>query len=132
VSLETARQGIVDALLQIPGLEVYGWPQQNANLPMVHVLCDEIDADFVMNDSAGRYRFIVRVFASRADQEQANTVLDPLVAPTGDTIRGIVNEDPTLNATVDSARVVTIRPDRVFDIGGSQLLGAEVELDVIG
>ena len=54
MSLATARAAVAEALRTIPDLNAYEFPQQNANLPMAHVLLDTIDPDFVMDDDRGR------------------------------------------------------------------------------
>ena len=132
MSVATARAAIVEALKAIPDLEVYGWPQQNANLPMAHVLLDTLDPDFVIDDDTQRMRFLVRLMVGTADLEEATAALDPFLAPAGVSVRGIVNDDPTLGGLVDSCRVVEVQSDRIFQVGGLSLVGAEFTLDVVG
>lgn len=133
MSLATARAAIADTLRRIDGLEVYEFPEQSANLPMAHVLLDSIDPDFVLDNDRGRYQFVVRLFVGRSDQAETIGLMDPFLAPSGyDSVRGVLNEDPTLDDAIDSVRVTEVRNQTSYDVGGQPLLGVEFVLDVVG
>ena len=132
MSVATARAAIVDTLKAIPDLEVYGWPAQNANLPMAHVLLDSLDPDYVLDSDTGRYTFVVRIFVGRSDQEGSTALLDPFLAASGTTVRGLINDDPTLFGQVDSCRLMAVENFGAYDVAGAQHLGVEFRLDVIG
>lgn len=134
MSVATARAALINQLKLIPDLgnNVYGFPQQNVNVPMVHVLLDTIDPDVIMTDDRGRFSFIVRVFVGNADLEDSTDLLDPFLAPSGSTVRGIINDDPTLDGAVDTARVMEIRNFGTYGVGGVNLLGAEFVVDIVG
>jgi len=91
-----------------------------------------IDPDIVYADDRGRYVFIVRVFVGNADLEDSTGLLDPFLAPSGSTVRGIITDDPTLDGAVDTARVTDIRNFGTYGVGGLNLLGAEFVVDIVG
>lgn len=134
MSLADAQAGIIWALESIPGLRAYDFPFAGAQPPFAHVFAyDTVDFDQVYDDDTGRFELIVTLCVGASDERTAVQKLYGYLAASGDdSIRGVINADPTLDGRVDSCRLVQARNGGDYLVGGKTYLGTQLVFDVIG
>jgi hypothetical protein len=87
------------------------------------------DQDF--ND-AMTVNYGVLVMLTRADDQHGQERLDEFLGQGNDSIYHVIDTDPTLGGSCDSARVVSWNNPGTFTIGGIEYLGVEVNIEVLG
>jgi hypothetical protein len=74
-----------------------------------------------------------RILVARMDDKQALRKLRAFMGGQGATsIVDALELDRTLNGTVDDSRCVSMRGNRLFDVGATKYYGVELDLFVIG
>ena len=74
-----------------------------------------------------------RILVARYDDKQALRKLRSFMAGSGAaSVIDALELDRTLGGTVDDSRCVSMRGNRLFDVGGTKYYGVEIDLFVIG
>jgi len=108
MNIGAIRSAFVDVLSQLDGLNVYEFIPDNPVVPAVVVSPDTISFDSDFDDSASG-TFVLTILTPSVNTENGQSILDDFLATTGQTIRAKIADNNTLNGTVDSVRVTSMR-----------------------
>lgn len=131
MSVASVRTALATALRTISGLRVNEYITDEIVPP--HAMFDySIEPHLVFARGADVYRFNIKVFANRGSDVASQKFLDLLRDPTtsGGLIRTI-EEDATLAAAVDYARVSSVGEIQIANVGGAEYLMIEVQVEVV-
>ncbi len=108
MNIGAIRTAFIDVLSSIDGLNLYEFIPDNPIPPALVVAPDTIsfDNDF---DDAATGTFVLTILTPSVNTENGQQILDDLLATTGQTIRAKIAANNTLNGTVDSVRVTSMR-----------------------
>lgn len=140
-NLTQLRAGIAERLDRITDLEVHDTLVGNVNPPAVMVggLAGDglLEYDYTMGRGRDRWELTFWLYVAYADQDIAQTAMDPYLAHSGSlSIKATVEDTVTdpgdiLNSQTDTVRLLTARDYGEYEVGGSSLLGVEFRLEVI-
>ena len=131
MNLASVRAGISDTLQNVNNLRIYEWIPSTIQPPaaVVSLGTGQYDADF---NEGMVVNYGVLVMLTRADDQLGQQRLDDLVGQGSDSVYYVVDANPTLNGSCDSARVTSWNNPGTFSIGGIEYLGVEVNIEVLG
>jgi hypothetical protein len=130
-TLSLIRTGIGDALRSITGLRVAEHLPEQINPPLAVIQLDRVDYHQAMVGGLRRFDFVVILVVGRMGERAAQDHLDRLIDYDGpDSIREMMEIDPTLGGTVWAAKVTAARAVRPINIGDSNYLAVEFEIEV--
>lgn len=131
MSIASVRTAMATALRTISGLRVSEYLVDEIVVP--HAMFDfAVEPHMVFARGADVYRFSVKVFASRSSDQPSQKYLDLLRDPT--TSGGLIQTletDATLAAAVDYARVTSISPVQIAQVGLTEYLMIEAQVEVV-
>lgn len=126
----------------IPGINAFS--EVPDSLPTIGFYVGEIDVDLNITmrgrrTSGGPRRgsdqanITCRILVARYDDKQALRKLREFMAGHGpESVVDALEADRTLNGTVDDSKMVSLRGNRMFDVGTTKYYGVELDLFVIG
>lgn len=131
MNLASVRAGISDVLQNVNNLRIYEWIPSQLSPPaaVVSLGTGQYDADF--NDGMV-VNYGVLVMLTRADDQHGQERLDEFLGQGSDSVYYVVDANPTLNGSCNSARVISWNNPGTFSIGGIEYLGVEVNIEVLG
>lgn len=131
MNLASVRAGISDVLQNVNNLRIYEYIPSQLSPPaaVVALGAGQYDADF--NDGMV-VNYGVLVMLTRADDQHGQERLDEFLGQGNDSVYHVVDANPTLNGSCDSARVTSFNNPGTFSIGGIEYLGVEVNIEVLG
>jgi len=131
MNLASVRAGISDTIQNVNNLRIYEWIPSTIQPPaaVVSLGTGQYDADF---NEGMVVNYGVLVMLTRADDQLGQQRLDDLVGQGSDSVYYVVDANPTLNGSCDSARVTSWNNPGTFSIGGIEYLGVEVNIEVLG
>jgi len=131
MNLASVRAGISDTLQNVNNLRIYEWIPSTIQPPaaVVSLGTGQYDADF---NEGMVVNYGVLVMLTRADDQLGQQRLDDFLGQGTDSVYYVVDANPTLNGSCDSARVTSWNNPGTFSIGGIEYLGVEVNIEVLG
>ena len=131
MNLASVRAGISDTLQNVNNLRIYEWIPSTIQPPaaVVSLGTGQYDADF---NEGMVVNYGVLVMLTRADDQLGQQRLDDFLGQGSDSVYYVVDANPTLNGSCDSARVTSWNNPGTFSIGGIEYLGVEVNIEVLG
>jgi len=131
MNLASVRAGISDVLQNVNNLRIYEWIPSTIQPPaaVVSLGTGQYDADF---NEGMVVNYGVLVMLTRADDQLGQQRLDDFLGQGTDSVYYVVDANPTLNGSCDSARVTSWNNPGTFSIGGIEYLGVEVNIEVLG
>jgi len=131
MNLASVRAGIKTALQGVSDLRIYEWIPSQLSPPaaVVSLGTGQYDADF--NDGMS-VNYGVLVMLTRADDQHGQERLDAFLGQGVNSVFYVIDANPTLSASCDSARVTSWNNPGTFTIGGIEYLGVEVNIEVLG
>lgn len=126
----------------VPGINAFS--EVPDSLPTIGFYVGEIDVELniVMRGKrtpggprrgSDQANITCRILVARYDEKQALRKLRTFMAGHGaSSVIDALELDRTLNGTVDDSRCVSMRGNRLFDVGNSKYYGVELDLFVIG
>ena len=131
MNLASVRAGISDTLQNVNNLRIYEWIPSTIQPPaaVVSLGTGQYDADFNEGMSVN---YGVLVMLTRADDQLGQQRLDDFLGQGTDSVYYVIDANPTLNGSCDSARVTSWNNPGTFSIGGIEYLGVEVNIEVLG
>lgn len=131
MNLASVRAGISDTLQNVNNLRIYEWIPSTIQPPaaVVSLGTGQYDADF---NEGMVVNYGVLVMLTRADDQLGQQRLDDFLGQGTDSVYHVVDANPTLNGSCDSARVTSWNNPGTFSIGGIEYLGVEVNIEVLG
>jgi len=131
MNLASVRAGISDVLQNVNNLRIYEWIPSTIQPPaaVVSLGTGQYDADF---NEGMVVNYGVLVMLTRADDQLGQQRLDDFLGQGNDSVYHVVDANPTLNGSCDSARVTSWNNPGTFSIGGIEYLGVEVNIEVLG
>lgn len=131
MNLASVRAGISDTLQNVNNLRIYEWIPSTIQPPaaVVSLGTGQYDADF---NEGMIVNYGVLVMLTRADDQLGQQRLDDFLGQGTDSVYHVVDANPTLNGSCDSARVTSWNNPGTFSIGGIEYLGVEVNIEVLG
>lgn len=125
------RKGLKDRLATIDGLRTYATMPAAPQTPAVAVIPrSREDLSF---DGDCRYRFVIWVYVNPSDLTRAQTQIDEYLSSDGShSIEVAIEDDPTLGGVAQNTTVTGWSEyARLVDIAGGQLLGAQIDVEVV-
>jgi len=131
MNLASVRAGISDTLQNVNNLRIYEWIPSTIQPPaaVVSLGTGQYDADF---NEGMVVNYGVLVMLTRADDQLGQQRLDEFLGQGTDSVYYVIDANPTLNGSCDSARVTSWNNPGTFSIGGIEYLGVEVNIEVLG
>jgi len=131
MNLASVRAGISDVLQNVNNLRIYEWIPSTIQPPaaVVSLGTGQYDADF---NEGMVVNYGVLVMLTRADDQLGQQRLDDFLGQGTDSVYHVIDANPTLNGSCDSARVTSWNNPGTFSIGGIEYLGVEVTIEVLG
>jgi len=131
MNLASVRAGISDTLQNVNNLRIYEWIPSTIQPPaaVVSLGTGQYDADF---NEGMVVNYGVLVMLTRADDQLGQQRLDDFLGQGTDSVYYVIDANPTLSGSCDSARVTSWNNPGTFTIGGIEYLGVEVNLEVLG
>ena len=126
----------------VPGINAFS--EVPDDLPTIGFYVGEIDVDLNITMRGKRTpggprrgsdqaNITCRILVARFDDKQALRKLRTFMAGHGPTsVIDALELDRTLNGTVDDSRCVSMRGNRLFEVGVTKYYGVEIDLFVIG
>ncbi|MEU0808649.1 hypothetical protein [Streptomyces sp. NPDC005970] len=116
-----------------------GFIPDGVNVPCFFIADYTIEYDKVMNRALDTITFTGRVLVSRADDMSGQSLLDGMMSGAGpsslknaiEAARGPAG-NPALGGYAHDLRVTRVQGLRLYEHAGTQYLGAELSIDVIG
>lgn len=108
----------------------YNYPIPSAQPPFVTCTPATWTPHESMGGPNGRVPVVVRVVVSRADVHTAADSLYKLMDT--EALISTLEADPTLGSKCDSVMVTEVSEPQIYTFGGVDLIGFELNLDVIG
>ncbi|MGY0060860.1 hypothetical protein ACWY4P_30670 [Streptomyces sp. LZ34] len=116
-----------------------GFIPDGVNVPCFFIADYTIEYDKVMNRALDTIAFTGRVLVSRADDMSGQSLLDGMLSGAGpsslksaiEAARGPAG-NPALGGYAHDLRVTRVQGLRLYEHAGTQYLGAELSIDVIG
>lgn len=128
--LSEVRDAIAGALGAIPGLNPVRYIGQ-VHPPAAVVEFDRVEYHDSMDPTAPVWFFTITALVSNADLIAAQTALDHYLSPDGGgSIRGALEEDPSLGGAVGDVIVRGAEAYQPYDVGGETYLGVRFALEV--
>lgn len=133
MSLASIRSALADAIALAIGDEfnVYGYESANPTWPAVIVsFPDNYEPNSALRGEV-EYQLPVRVEIPVTDDESADALLCDVIEPTGTrSLLAVLDADPTLGGTVDSAAPMDVTQFGYRDVGEIRLLTATVMVSI--
>lgn len=131
MSIASVRTALATALRTISDLKVSEYITDELTPP--HAMFDyAIEPHMVFARGADVYRFNVKVFANRSSDTASQKYLDLLRDPsTAGGLIQTIEEDATLDAAVDYARVTSVGEIQIANVGGAEYLMIEAQVEVV-
>jgi len=131
MNLASVRAGISDTIQNVNNLRIYEWIPSTIQPPaaVVSLGTGQYDADF---NEGMVVNYGVLVMLTRADDQLGQQRLDEFLGQGTDSVYYVIDANPTLNGSCDSARVTSWNNPGTFSIGGIEYLGVEVNIEVLG
>lgn len=131
MNLASVRAGISDTLQNVNNLRIYEWIPSTIQPPaaVVSLGTGQYDADF---NEGMVVNYGVLVMLTRADDQLGQQRLDEFLGQGTDSVYYVIDANPTLSGSCDSARVTSWNNPGTFSIGGIEYLGVEVNIEVLG
>jgi hypothetical protein len=129
--LGDVRKGLKDRLATIAGLEPYATMPASPKTPAAAVI--PRSRELLTMDGQWRYRFEVWLYVNPSDLNRAQTAIDEYLTEDGSkSIEAAIEGDQTLGGVAEYA-VVTgwSQYARLVDIAGGQMLGAQIDVEVV-
>lgn len=131
-TLAELRAELAENLSAITGVQVSAYMMANPTPPSIEVVPDEVNYDQTMQRGMDHWRFIVRAYASAANDQAGQMLLDLMLAPSGgSSVKAALEADRTLDGKAQTLRVVQATGYRIYGrAGGPEYLGCEWTVDV--
>lgn len=133
MDISTVRQGLAANAATIAGLTCYGYVPDSISEPAFYV--GEVDIDFTGAMARGMDTLTVtcRVLVGRADDQASQALLDGYLSGSGaSSLKAALEADPTLGGACDDLMVMRVQGYRFYEHAGSQYVGAELVIKVVG
>lgn len=126
------RKGLKDAVSRVEGLRAYATIPASPQTPAAAVIPKS--KMLLTMDGTYQYGFSIWVYVNPSDLNRAQTQIDEFLSSAGpNSIEGALESDPGLGGTVDSVSVTGWSDyAALVDIAGGQMLGARIDVEVIG
>lgn len=125
------RKGLKDRLGTIDGLRPYATMPASPQTPSAAVI--PRSRTIISFDGMGTYFFSVWVYVNPQDLNRAQAQIDEYLSSDGpNSIEVAIETDPTLGGVADSTKVTGWSDyARLIDVAGGQMLGAEIQVEVM-
>lgn len=125
------RKGLKDRLATIQGLEPYATMPSSPQSPSAAVI--PRTRELLTMDGQYRYRFEVWLYINPSDLTRAQTQIDEYLTEDGSkSIEAAIEGDQSLGGIAQYAIVTGwSQYARLVDIAGGQLLGAQIDVEVV-
>lgn len=131
-SLTDIREDMASRLKEIPGLFCYDRIPGRIEPPAAVVgMPDPLTYNLTYGPTAGTYLIPVRLYVARVDAEEAQSILDQYIAPTGSQSIKAALEATTVTGCWHSLTVVQVGEFGSYEIGGVPYLGCQFTTEVI-
>lgn len=116
-----------------------GYIPDGVNVPCLFIADYVIEYDKAMNRALDTITFTARVLVGRADDMSGQASLDAMLSGAGPSSLKLAIEEargpagsPALGGYAHDLRVTRVQGLRLYEHAGTQYLGAEISIDVIG
>lgn len=125
------RKGLKDRLETISGLKAYATMPASPASPAAAVI--PRSREIITFDGGARFRFEVWVYVNPSDLNRAQTQIDDYLSDSGaNSIEAAIEADPSLGGVAESTSVLGwAQYARLVDLAGGQLLGAQIDIEVL-
>lgn len=137
MDLSAVRQGLADAASTISGLNCYGYVPDSISEPAFFTAETDIVFDKTFGRGMDELMVTCRVLVGRSDDKASQTLLDGYLKGNGPTslkaaLQGTPGVAQTLNGACDDVHVMRVQGYRFYEHNGTQYVGAELVVRVIG
>lgn len=125
-SITDIREGLAERLRTISGLRVMSTEPDSVNPPSAAVGLQTVTFDRAFGRGHDELEFVVRLYASRADDRAGQRKLDSYIAGSGaSSVKAAIEGDLTLDGAAIQCRVTGVDNYGVYEVGGTPYYGAE-------
>jgi hypothetical protein len=120
------------AAVEVTGLECKAHPKDLINPPVAHIMRPAFDPRVVFSGARQRLLFKIRVYVKRAAEAGGDELLDEYCDVTGQrsVYAAVQNGDNWPDDLIHYAEVQLIGETGIYETGGVQYLGAEIDVEV--
>jgi hypothetical protein len=130
-TLGEIRKALAKTVLGINGMRVAEHMPEQVNPPMVVIQLDRLDYHGAMQGGLRTFQFLLIAIVGRMGERSSQELLDRVTDFDGpESIRDVVEADPTLGGVVWAVKVTGARAVRPINIGDAAYLGVEFEVEV--
>jgi hypothetical protein len=130
-TLSEIRGALGSALRTINGMRTSEHLPEQLNPPVAVIQLDRLDFHGAMQGGLRTFQFLVILVVGRMGERSSQDFLDRLTDFDGpDSVREVLEADPTLGGVVWACKVSGARSVRPFNIGDTAYLGVEFEVEV--
>ena len=130
-TLGDIREALGKAVKTINGMRAAEHMPEQVNPPMVVIQLDRLDYHGAMQGGLRTFQFLLIAIVGRMGERASQDLLDRVTDFDGpDSIRQVVEADPTLGGACWACKVTGARSVRPFNIGDAAYLGVEFEVEV--
>jgi hypothetical protein len=130
-SVTDIREALAVQLRAIPGLRVQANEPDSINPPSAAVGLQSLLFDRTFGRGHDELQFVVRLYASRADDRAGQRRLDSFIAGSGaSSVKEAIEVDLTLGGTAIQCRVTGVDNYGVYEVAGTPYYGAEFAVTV--